>query len=58
MARIAHKVLAKDKSDKIVAEYIFATMAEANTFAEGCSKNGYKVIQIEFKMENEIEKEI
>ena len=34
MGRTAHKVVAKDSDEKILTEYLFATGAEADIFAE------------------------
>tara|TARA_R110001632_G_scaffold193454_1_gene314394 strand:+ start:153 stop:326 length:174 start_codon:yes stop_codon:yes gene_type:complete len=45
MGRTAHKVVAKDSAENVLAEYLFATGAEADIFAEGCKEKGLKVTQ-------------
>jgi|TARA_R110000851_G_scaffold89926_1_gene196150 hypothetical protein len=45
MGRTAHKVVAKDSAENVLAEYLFATGAEADLFAEGCKEKGLKVTQ-------------
>tara|TARA_R110000796_G_scaffold183226_1_gene299646 strand:+ start:47 stop:211 length:165 start_codon:yes stop_codon:yes gene_type:complete len=42
---MAHKVVAKDSAENVLAEYLFATGAEADLFAEGCKEKGLKVTQ-------------